>query len=344
MSVKISGIGPVLACGEGVEALKTALYRGQSSTDNKTMIKGLEEFISPRSSRRMDDFTRMAVLSVCLALKDSGIKFDSISDSRTGIVFGTGLGPQGSTFSFLDGMIDDGDHCVSAFSFTNSVHSTPAAQVALSLGIQGPMRTITAFGHTAGAALETATSWLRNGKVKRVILILGDESSEVMNYSTKKMRSSSRIKPFSEECSYSPVAGFLTFILEDNTDLYCRITFLDMSLSIEEAAERSASCDMLFCALAGKADEFKLYKHICSKAPFFGTYSSLYGSFFTGAGAELAIAALSLREQVVFPIPGIDASDKGGIVPVEKKDKILKKAAVAVVNSQETVTYIELER
>lgn len=335
--VNIMGIGPVLACGEGMDALKTALLEGRAGEEYNVSLDRLGEFVAPKRSRRMDRLTRMAVLSVYLALKDAGVEPDEAFKHETGIVFGTALGPQGSTFSFLDSIIDDGDHCASSFSFTSSVHNTAASQVSFTLGIRGPIRTVTTFGFTAGAAVETAMNWLRNNKVKRVLLILGEESSGVLSYCARKMGGGGGVRPFSKECTYTGGEGCVTFLLENGANGkngYCTVGFHNMCLSEEEAGERSGSCDMLFCASTGKADEFELYERIRSRAPRVGAYSAIYGSLPTGMGVELAIAALSMRDNSVFPVPG------AGERAVKQS---LKKTAAAAVSGPGSFTFVELE-
>jgi len=271
--IKIRGIGPVLSCGEGVDALKEALAHGFVSETNRVSSKGLEAYVAPKLSRRMDQPTRMAILASYLALNDAGMTVDDAFKNETGIVYGSALGAQGSTFAYLDSIIDGGDHCASSISFTNSVHSIAPSQVALNLGIRGPIRTITAFGYTAGAAMLTASNWIRNKTVKRVLLILCEDSSNVFDYSIAKMGGS---------CSYICGEGCTAFILERSPGGYCRIGRTEPCLTAAEALERSTACDKLFCASLGESGRFD-------------SYNPVYGSFYNGMGVELAAAALALR-------------------------------------------------
>ena len=211
---EITGIGPVLACGQGSAALLSALEKGSYADEYRVALQGLEEFVPAKLSRRMDNLTRMAVLAAYLAVKDACVEPDDKFKSGTGIVFGSALGPQGSSFSFLDSIMDGGDNCASSFSFTNSVHSTAAAQVAIQLGIRGPVRTITAFGYTVGAAFATAMNWINSRTTKRVLVILGEETSAVQQYSAENKGAHGRIRPFSKECSYAPGEGCVAFMLE----------------------------------------------------------------------------------------------------------------------------------
>jgi 3-oxoacyl-[acyl-carrier-protein] synthase II len=334
--VKITGIGPVMACGQGAAALRAALEKGAPSANYQVDAQGLDEFVAAKLSRRMDNFTRMAVLASCLAVRDAGIDLDADFKSGTGIVFGSALGPQGSSFSFLDGIIDSGDNCASSFLFTNSVHSTAAAQVALTLGIRGPMRTITAFAHTTGAAFASAQSWLASRAVNRVLVILAEEASAVQRYAASNFGALGPISPLDKGCTYVPGEGSVAFMLEVGGQGYCALSRLDPCLGVEAAAGRSAGCDMLFTAADGRADEFATYRRLWAGPTPHAAHSPLYGSLYAGMGFEMAIAALSLKKQTVFPVPGMANGEKTG-------GRLLRKVAVAAVTGPGKVAYAELE-
>jgi hypothetical protein len=343
MSARILGIGTTLVCGEGRETLEASLRTGRADLPSDITTGRLSEFVSPERCRRLDPLSRMALLSTCLGLKDAGLSLESVRNAPTGIIFGTGLGPQASTFSFLDGIHDFGDSLVSSLAFTNSVHSTTASQVSIILGIRGPARTVTAFGYTTGAALQTALTWIRNDDVRHVVLILGEESSEVLQFVIRRMGGEAdRIRAFSPGCSYRSRGGSVALILGKDGDGYGRIASLDMNLTGEEAAAKLATCDMLFCAADGKPDEYDLYSELRRRAPASAAYSPLYGSFMTGMAVELAIAALSLRAGTVFPVPG-PADDEGLKGPAARLPGFAS-AAVAGVCGPNRVTLAMLEK
>jgi 3-oxoacyl-[acyl-carrier-protein] synthase II len=340
--IKITGIGPVMACGQGTVALLASLEKGSPAADYRVAEQGLDEFVPAKQSRRMDKFTRMAVLAACLAVKDAGSETDDKFKTETGIVFGSALGPQGSSFSFLDGIMDGGDNCASSFLFTNSVHSTAAAQVALILGVRGPMRTVTAFSHTAGAAFASAMSWISSRMVARVLVILTEEISAVQQYAADQKGACGPIRPFGGECSYVPGEGCVAFMLEAGDQGYCALRHLDPCLRVEAAVGRLTGCDMLFSAAAGRADEFATYSRLWSGQTPSAAYSPLYGSLYAGMGFELAIAALSLKKQVVFPIPVISESDKKSRKLPMGGSSLLKKVAIAAVTGPDRIAYAEL--
>lgn len=343
MSIKILGIGTTLACGIGIASLKKALLTGQTDDHSDVCLEDLEAYVPASRCRRLDPLGRMALLSACLAFKDAGLSLGEEGKSSTGIVFGTALGPQHSTFAFLEDIISSGDSCASSFAFTNSVHNTPAAQISLALGIRGPLRTITTLSYTTGACLQAASSWLRKKVIQRVILVLGEECSAVMDYVVRRLGGGQvGPSPFSRECTYRSRPGCVAFVLGNDGDAYCRLTSVEVCLTATEAAERLARSDMLFCAAAGKADEFEPYEKLWAAARRTGAYSSIYGSLLTGLGIELAIAALSLREETVFSVPG--GSCLRSVGPSSQNSHKPKSISVAGISGPGRVTLIQVEK
>ena len=338
--VKILGIGATLTCGEGLKTLRQALETGRGRLDSNVSVAGLDAFIPPGRTRRLDLLSRMALLTACLALGDAKVSLEDVRGPETGIVLGTALGPQQSTFAFLDGIIDSGDSGASSFAFTNSVHSIPASQVSLALGICGPVRTVTNFESTAGAALGAAMHWIEQDMVKRVVLILGEESSPVEDYVVKQLGGgAAEVRPLAEGCSYANRGGCVALVLGSEGDGYGRIVSVGQSLTGREAAERIADKDMLFSAAAGKADEFSLYRELAGHAVRVAAHSPLYGSFMTGLGVELAVAAMALRGKTLWPQPGgqMSGSAQSSVTPAA-----IRSAAVAGVSGPGRLTVVEL--
>jgi 3-oxoacyl-[acyl-carrier-protein] synthase II len=345
MRVELTGIGPVMACGQGVAALVSALEKGTAPDDYRVAAQGLDEFVPARQSRRMDNFTRMTVLAACLAIKDAAVVGDPDFKNETGIVFGSALGPQESSFAFLDGIIDGGDPCASSFLFTNSVHSTAAAQVALALGVRGPMRAVTAFGHTAGAAFSSAISWIRSGAARRVLVVLTEEVSALQRYSLARKGARGPIDPFGPGCTVVPGEGSVAFMLEGGArDGYGSVSQMEPNLGVAEALQRAQGCDLLFSAAAGRADEFAAYDRLGAGKTPRAAYSPLYGSSFAGMGFELAVAALSLRKQFVFPIPEADGDGEERVGLPASGAAGLRRVAVAAAAAPGRIAYMELDR
>lgn len=317
MNIQVLGIGTVSALGCGIETIKSGLEGKINSAieehkiataDGEASLKvytagvsGLDRFVARPALRRMDRFIQMALLSSFLAVEDSGVIIDD--RTRIGIVFGSGYGPLQTTFSFLDSLIDFGDKCASPTLFANSVHNSLASHVSILLKVQGPCLTVTCFELTTFSVMSTAINYLREGTVDYVLAGVGDEYCDVRGYAThlSGSRGSSDIMPFSfDECSYLPGEGFVTFLLgKVPTDkAYCNLIRCETG-----RAEISGDHKTLFLAANGEQDTGRFYKPLEDKSRRLLAYSPLYGGMPVGNGFDIAIAALSLKEGVVYPFP-----------------------------------------
>ncbi len=218
-------------------------------------VDDLDRFMPRRALRRLDKFTRMALLASFMAVKDAGLPIED--RSRIGIVFGTGFGPLETTFRYQDKIIDQGDRGASPTLFANSVHNAPASAVSIFMKIKGPCLTITNFERTTTEVLRSASAWLSRGTVDYVLAGVGDEYCAVLGYALRRLGAgkpnrdregaavhteSARIDPLRfDRCSYVPAEGFVTFLLgrEVRNGAYARVCDL-----VSEP-----SCDRLDSAL-----------------------------------------------------------------------------------------------
>ena len=191
----IHGIGPVAAFGAGLDEWRAALMGEKKVVPELTEIetdrgvynlpifrastKALTRFIKSRELRRLDHFSRMALLGACLACEDSNQK---LVGDHTGLIVASAYGASATTFSFLDSVIKDGDALASPTLFSNSVHNAAAAHIAKHLKITGPNLSLTQ-GHLAvPMALLTAAQWLAEGLVDEVLCGFVDEYCDVLGY------------------------------------------------------------------------------------------------------------------------------------------------------------------
>ncbi|MCK5540170.1 MAG: beta-ketoacyl synthase chain length factor [Deltaproteobacteria bacterium] len=191
----IHGIGPVGAFGAGLDEWRAAL-KGEKKIEPelsdietsrgfdslpifRASTKTLTRFIKSRELRRLDHFSRMALLGACLACEDSGQK---LIGERTGLIVASTYGASATTFSFLDSVIQDGDALASPTLFSNSVHNAAAAHIAKHLKITGPNLSLTQGRLSVPMALLTAAQWLAEGQVDTVLCGAVDEYCEVLGY------------------------------------------------------------------------------------------------------------------------------------------------------------------
>lgn len=165
----------------------------------------LAEYLPKKSLRRIDHFSRMALLAAGKAIKDTDPLLFSKDD--TGVIIATGFGALKTTFAFLDSYIEKGDKLASPTYFSNSVHNAAAAHVSICYGIKGPNLTVSQFDMSFFSALITAGAWLGTGKVETVLLGTSDAFCEVLGYCIDKFSS------LKGTCGYSFGEGAAFFLL-----------------------------------------------------------------------------------------------------------------------------------
>jgi len=226
----IQGIGCIGGFGCGNESFVAALKDGYSQTTpiESTHPTGqrylpallantdrLTDFVPRRSLRRIDHFSRMALLGGYLALEDAGLAVEDCG--RIGVIVASGYGAATTTFNFLESIIDDGDSCASPTNFSNSVHNVAAAYLSMQLQALGPNLTISQFDMSISAALYNAACWLEQGRVDTVLVGGVDEHSSLLNYCYQRYFTDSvvaeRIAPFNFEQQSAVVAEGAAFLV-----------------------------------------------------------------------------------------------------------------------------------
>ena len=337
MKLAIRGIGLVTALGCGVDSFRAGL-RGDATPRQREVTtlaesgervagtyaclpEGLDRFAPKPALRRLDRFTRMALLASYLAVEDAGLELGP--PERVGIVFGTGFGPLQTTFEYQDTIIDDGDQGASPTLFANSVSSALASTVSIRLGIQGPCLTLTDFSGVTGEVMRTASIWLADGLVDYVLAGVGDECHAVLEYSLRQMSPirADVLEPLDyPRCSYVPGEGFVSFLLTRNDDgpsygaldepVYLKPTELEQLGKTERS--------LLILAACGDARLAEAYRRIARSHSPVAVYSPLYGSLPTGMGFDLAAAAIACRDGMLYPSAGEARASRPGVLTASR--------------------------
>jgi len=314
MRMGIQGIGITGGFGCGVEALRTALQSGignppGSGVDEvplyQAAVDGLDEFIPKRALRRIDHFSRMTLLSACLALKDADL-FDA-DRSRTGVVIASGYGALKTTFNFLDSYLDFGYSCSSPTHFSNSVHNAAAAHVSILLKTTAPSLTVTQFEMSVPSALLSAQQWLAEGRVDQVLFGAVDESCEVLRYCREQFFGPGErgpLQPFAF-AEQSAIAGegavFFVLTRADGDSIYGHIDEVRLGNHLACPVILPQN-DLLIIGADGHKECGCLYEPLL-KGHETAAYAPLYGSFPTAAGFDLAVGAVSLRDRSFYASP-----------------------------------------
>lgn len=320
--VAIRGIGPVGGFGCGVNELRRVLKDRRSLTgtvsidsSDKTLAmpafiadtSSLESFVDKKALRRIDHYTKMALLGAYLALDDA--KDFEIDRSRMGIVIASGYGATKTTFAFLDSVIDYGDSCASPTHFSNSVHNAAAAHASILLKITGPSLTVSQFEMSIPSALLSACQWLAEKRVDSVLFGGVDEYSSVLGYCWNRFfgepkETTIRSLEFDRQSAVIG-EGAVFFLLSRDEKQIAPYGFIEEVKvgSIEEGNLDLPENAFLFLGADGHIQCSRLYRRFIPKNAEVVSYTPLYGSLPIGSGFDIAVAALSMKERTIFASP-----------------------------------------
>jgi 3-oxoacyl-[acyl-carrier-protein] synthase II len=154
--VVITGLAALTSAGSSLDELWDAFASGRDCTVEEDGVRlGRAAFdvgvhLNPKQRRRMDRLGMFAVIASKLALQDAGLAINEDNAERTGVIFGTGVGPMESMEKFSRPLFTDGPRAANPAVFPNTVYNAAGGQVAMHLGTVGPASTVTS-GHAASA-------------------------------------------------------------------------------------------------------------------------------------------------------------------------------------------------
>ncbi|WP_460367769.1 beta-ketoacyl synthase N-terminal-like domain-containing protein, partial [Actinocorallia lasiicapitis] len=154
--VVVTGLSALTSAGSTLEELWEAYATGRECTtvENRVTVGRADVDIAAhlpaKQRRRMDRLGMFTVIASRLALQDAGLEIGPGNAERTGVIFGTGVGPMESMENFSRPLFTDGPRAANPAVFPNTVYNAAGGQVAMHLGAVGPASTVTA-GHAASA-------------------------------------------------------------------------------------------------------------------------------------------------------------------------------------------------
>ncbi|MBT3290917.1 MAG: beta-ketoacyl synthase [Victivallales bacterium] len=316
----IHGVGLVGGFGSGRDALLAAIRQGgvEPSTvevrrDDRVIeipayladSAPLRECVARGTLRRVDRFSRLAMLGICQAL--DGVEVDR---DRLGLIVGTGYGALTTTFKFLDTVIEEGDALASPIMFSNSVHSAALSNASICLGIRGPGLTVSQFELSVHSALLSACQWLAQGVVDAVVCGGVDEYHPVVGYCRDRFFADANQGPVApldfarQSAVVGEGAGFLLIGRDDGTKP--AYGYLETVQSGWLGAETPAFAADAACIVGadGHSQCGTLYeRHVPPQLPV-AAYASAYGSFPAAPALDLAIAAIGVGQGSLPVCPG----------------------------------------
>ena len=183
------------------------------------------------------------------------------------------------------------------------MHNAAASYVAAECGIAGPTLTVTQFLHSFEEGLALALSWIKEGRVPRVLLGAVDVHGDVLGYVAGRMLTPSpdgRLQPFEMDPAnkYVPGEGAAFFLLEATPDeAYCSVG-VETGFSVSPSGREGVIS--VPCADGLMKDETGYLELIPAGAPV-ASFAPHFGSMMTGSAFQAAASALMLRDKTVWP-------------------------------------------
>ncbi|MBU4318754.1 MAG: beta-ketoacyl synthase chain length factor [Proteobacteria bacterium] len=338
MRISIDGVGVVGGFGSGRADLETVLSNGQIilkeavfETSPGTIkipaylanTDALDAFVNKKALRRIDHFSRMALLGACLALKDAGEP--DIHPQRIGLAVASGYGATRTTFAFLDSTIRDGDAFASPTLFSNSVHNAAAGYISILLKLCGPSLTVSQFEMSVPSALISACRWLEDDRVDAVLLGAVDEYCDVLGYCHHRYFGQDPggvMKPMDfHRHSSLPGEGAVFFLLSresGNPSRYGLIQDVQMGTLGVKPVSFPDDATVIIGADGHLCDGIN-YETLIGTDHEIACYSSLYGSLPVGFAFDMAVASLSIKNNLRYATP--NAKEYQGRLKVIREEK-----------------------
>ena len=128
--------------------------------------------------RRMNRLGKLAAVSSKKAADRCGLGNDDLE--KTGIIFGTGIGPMVSICDYYSSVAKDRSSCGNPRIFPNTVVNSSACHVSLALGCKGETMTLTDGEMSGLTSLAAAFEIIRSGGGERELVIGADETSQLI--------------------------------------------------------------------------------------------------------------------------------------------------------------------
>jgi 3-oxoacyl-[acyl-carrier-protein] synthase-1 len=187
--IVVTGLGIISSIGNNKEEVKDSLYAGNSGitfSDNlkekgvRSQIHGslkatIEDHVHRKLRRFMADGAAWNYIAMDEAVRDSGLSEDLISNSRTGLIMGTGAASPQSVIEAIDTFREKGIRRVDPFLVTCTMTSTNSAILSSHFGIKGVSYSISSACATSAHCIGNAYELIQSGKQDIVFAGGGEE-------------------------------------------------------------------------------------------------------------------------------------------------------------------------
>jgi 3-oxoacyl-[acyl-carrier-protein] synthase II len=183
--VVVTGLGIISPVGNEVASFWKAMERGQSGLGRITYfeaskfdsqiageVKGFDPAlygITPKETKRMEQFVQFAIASSKQAIKDAGLDLDKEDKERIGVVIGSGIGSLDIMEKEHNVYLKGGPSRLSPFLIPMLIVNEAAGMVAINFGFKGPNSCVTTACASGSHAIGEAFKILQRGDADMMI-------------------------------------------------------------------------------------------------------------------------------------------------------------------------------
>ena len=191
--VVITGMGALTPIGLSVEEFWNNMMKSKSGADEiksfdfsklnthfACELKGFspDNYIDKKTARRLDLYAQYALASTFLAIQDSGLKTDSLTDeerARIGVIYGSGIG--GIQTFYNQSLINakDGPSRISPFFIPMMIPDMASGYISIQYGFRGPNYCIVSACATANNNMIDGYLMIKNN-VSDIVVSGGSEA------------------------------------------------------------------------------------------------------------------------------------------------------------------------
>lgn len=290
---------------------------------------GVSAAIAPRLSRKLDSFTRYALVAVQRAIDHAGLDMERLDRERCGVFVGNCFGGWRFTEAELRHLHREGPRAVSPFQATSWFPAAPQGQITISHGVKGFSKTFMADRASSLLSVAAAARMIEQGKLDAAIAG-GVESTNTDFIRTAIEKLADEGDPSSPEGGFTVSEGAVFLILEEvesaarrGATVYAVIGGFAMSNAPCEADRYGADPEPMIramrralgnrrptivmpdaCGLGGPdRAEDRALSEVCGGSSL-AIPKQKYGHSFGAEGAvDIAYASLMLERQQKLPAP-----------------------------------------
>ena len=191
--VVVTGLGIVSPVGSTVQSAWETILRSESgiglitrfdtsayATKIGGAVRGFDvnEYITPKEARRMDEFMHYGMASGIQSVNDAGVDFSRLDPERCGVIMGAGIGGLATIESEYDAMLKaNGPRKISPFFIPATIINMISGHLSIRYGLKGPNLGVVTACTTSTHAVGLAMRSIQYGDADLVIAGGGEMST-----------------------------------------------------------------------------------------------------------------------------------------------------------------------